>query len=375
MNSQIPTRRPTQQQRSGAPSQRPSVPSASAPSRGRGAMAVVLAVTVILLVISLVLLGVALFVDLSGDEPEPITPTAPSGNENDTPTPGNNKKPSYATVPSRSDYLIPNSASYQTVSGINSRHTILLDMDSYEAVAGLNPDTRICPASMTKVMTLLVACENLTSLTDKTTVSAKNVSYRENDLDGASGLSWKGGEVLSVEDLLYLIYFRSDTVACLTMADYISGGEAAFVELMNAKAKKLGLKDTHFTNTTGLLIEGEDYYTTCREMAMIMAYAMDNPLAKKVMMQTGAWYLPKGSPVEYIRPTWMTERFGGNGSLETVTIKAAKTGWETEPGYCLVSYAEGKNGKSYINVIVANSVIKKEQSTSDVKAIYKTYAK
>ena len=373
MNSQIPTRRPTQQQRSGAPSQRPSVPSASAPSRGRGAMAVVLAVTVILLVISLVLLGVALFVDLGTDEPEPITPTAPSGNENDTPTPGNNKKPSYATVPSRSDYQIPNSASYQTVSGIDSRYTILLDMDSYEALAGLNPDTRICPASMTKVMTLLVACENLTSLTDSVTVSQESVTYQANH--GASGLSWTGGESLKVEDLLYLIYFRSDTVACLTMADYISGSEAAFVELMNAKAQKLGLKDTHFTNTTGLQIDGEEYYTTCREMAMIMAYAMDNPLAKKVMVQSGAWYLPKGAPVEYVRPTWMTDRFGGNGSLDTVTIKAAKTGWESEPGACLVSYAEGKNGKNYINVIVGGGGLSASKSTSDVKAIYKTYAK
>ena len=114
---------------------------------------------------------------------------------------------------------------------------------------------------------------------------------------------------------------------------------------------------------------------------MIMAYAMDNPLAEKIMTQTGAWYLPKGSPVEYIRPTWMTDRFGGNGKLDTVTIKAAKTGWEEKPGACLVSYAEGNNGKKYINVIVGSDGsgggvgLSAKDSTSDVKTIYKTYAK
>jgi D-alanyl-D-alanine carboxypeptidase (penicillin-binding protein 5/6) len=226
---------------------------------------------------------------------------------------------------------------------------------------------------MTKVMTLLVACENVKFLSDQVTVSTEAVSYQARN--EASGLAWTGGETLTVEDLLYLIYFRSDTVACLTMADYISGSEAEFVKLMNAKAQKLGLKDTHFTNTTGLKLEGEDYYTTCREMAMIMAYAMDNPLAKQVMVQSGAWYLPESAPVEYVRPTWMTDRFGGKGELDTVTIKAAKTGWEDEPGACLVSYAEGSNGKKYIHVIVGGGGLSASKSTADVKEIYKTYAK
>ena len=373
MNLQHPTQKPPQQAR------RQSVPQNKQMSKPDKfslvkAMVLVLMVTIALLVISLLLLGVALLITLGEDSPEPVSPPTLSGNQDDTPTSENNKKPgNYATIPSRSDYLIPNSASYQTVSGIKSQYTSLLDRDSYEAVAGLNPDTRICPASMTKVMTLLVACENITSLTAKATVSSEAVTYQANR--GASGLPWTGGETLSVEDLLYLIYFRSDTVACLTMAEYISGSEAKFVELMNAKAKEIGLKNTYFTNTTGLKIDGEDYYTTCREMAMIMAYAMDNSLAKKIMTQTGAWYLPKGSPVEYVRPTWITDRFGGNGTLDTVTIKAAKTGWEDEPGACLVSYAEGGNGKKYIQVIVGGNGLSAKDSTADVKAIYKTYAK
>ncbi|MBQ9086364.1 MAG: D-alanyl-D-alanine carboxypeptidase [Clostridia bacterium] len=377
MNQQIPTRQPSRSpQRSQpprTPNQRQYVPRQKSVKIGLAStMIVVFVITLILLVISLVLLCVALAVD-GEDKPAAIEPMGNAQQEEVSNTPTGSKKPLYSTVPSRSDYFIENSSSYQTVSGIDSEYTILLDLSSYEAVAGLNADTRICPASMTKIMTLLIACENITSLTEKVTVSAASVTYQANH--GASGLAWTGGEVLSVEDLLYLIYFRSDTVACLTMAEYLAGSEANFVSMMNQKAEKLGLRDTYFTNSTGLKISGENYYTTCREMAMIMAYALDNPLAKKVMTQTGSWYLPESAPVEYVRPTWVTDRFAGNAVLDTVTIKAAKTGWEDEPGACLVSYAESGNGKQYINVIVGGNGLSATKSTADVKAIYKNYAK
>lgn len=331
----------------------------------------IFAVTVLLLIISLSLLVVALIVD-GEKEPEPITPSGNSSQEESPDLPAGSKGPLYPTVPSRSDYTIKNATSYKTVTDLQSQHTILLDLDSYEAIAGLNPDTRICPASMTKVMTLLVACERVTSLSERVTVSTEAVTYQRDH--GASGLPWVGGESLRVEDLLYLIYFRSDTVACLTVAEHLAGGEAAFVELMNQKVNELGLKNTHFTNTTGLDLDGEEYYTTCREMAIIMAYALDNPLANKIMNQTGSWYLPDGSPAESIRPTWITDRFGGNAKLDTVTIHAAKTGWESEPGACLVSYAVSESGKRYINVIVGGGGLSGTASTADVRRIYKTYA-
>ena len=371
MNQMIPRQKPQPPQKRGVaprPPQGGKNPKATALAR---ALPWVLATTILLLIISLSLLVVALIVDGETD-PDPIQPVGNSSQKEEPNTPTGSNGALYPTVPTRSDYTIENAASYQTITELQSQYTILLDLDSYEAVAGLNADQRICPASMTKVMTLLVACEQVTSLTERVTVSAEAVTYQRDH--GASGLAWKGGETLSVEDLLYLIYFRSDTVACLTVAEHLAGGEAAFVKLMNERAEALGLKNTHFTNTTGLDLDGEEYYTTCRDMATIMAYALDNPLASKIMNQTGSWYLPDGSPAETIRPTWVTDRFGGNAKLDTVTIRAAKTGWESEPGACLVSYAVSESGKRYINVIVGGGGLSATASTADVKRIYRTYA-
>ncbi len=332
---------------------------------------IILAVTVILLVISLITLGVALAVTGGGDKEGDPAP-APDSSEGDAPA--GTTTGGVATLPTRSSYLVGDSSSYATPHDITSKYVILVDMESYEAIAGVRADTKICPASMTKVMTLLVACENLRSLNDTVTVSKESVNYRK-EHDG-SGLDWKGGEVLRVEDLLYLVFCRSDTVASLELANYIAGSEAAFVDMMNAKVDALGLQNTRFANATGLYFSGQEYYSTCREIAAIMAYAMDNPLAKKVMTQTGDWYLPSGSPVKSIKPTWLTDRFGGKAGLNTVTIQAAKTGWETSPGACLVSYATGnETGKAYIMVVVGGNGLSATQNTKDVKSVYQEFAR
>ena len=167
----------------------------------------------------------------------------------------------------------------------------------------------------------------------------------------------------------------SPTVASITLAEYVAGSESAFVKMMNEKAAEIGCKNTRFSNSTGLYFDGEEYYSTCRDMAMIMAYALDNPLAKKVMTQTGDWYLPKTAPVESIKATWLTDRFASKPKLDTVTIKGAKTGYETAPGACLVSYAvSNSGGGEYIMVIVGGNKLGSSASTADVKAIYKEYA-
>jgi D-alanyl-D-alanine carboxypeptidase len=111
-------------------------------------------------------------------------------------------------------------------------------------------------------------------------------------------------------------------------------------------------------------------------MAVIMAHALDNSLAKRIMTLTGDWYLPSTAPVEKVKATWLTDRFGGKATLDTVTVKGAKTGWETSPGACLVSYAQSNGGgKEYVMVIVGGNGLSAKSSTSDVKNIYKEYAR
>ena len=300
-----------------------------------------------------------------------------------------NKTPLYPTVATRSNYLPASSdASQQIGDAIQSNNSILVELGSYQAIAEKGADVKIYPASMTKVMTLVIACENLTSLTKKLTVTQEAIDYKR--AQGGSGLLVDSslGDAFTVEDLLYILSYDSDTIACLLLAKEIAGSEEAFVEMMNAKARELGLENTHFVNSTGL--HNEEHYSTCRDMAAIMAYALDNTLARRILLSTEdkkfVAYKGNTDTVEvnyYGSPDWYQvgggSRFKGNVKLNTVTVKGGKTGYTDEAGVCLVTYAESNStGKCYINVIVGKpkgSGVTESVSTADVKLIYNTYAK
>ena len=289
---------------------------------------------------------------------------------------GGGKKPLSATVPTRSDYVSTKGANVAYVTDeIESNNTILVELGNYTSKAEKGADTKIYPASMTKVMSLLVACENLTSLKKMLKVSEEVATYSEKV--GGSGVGLKVGEELSVEALLYLASYMSDTIAILTLAEYIAGSEQAFVAMMNNKARELGLTNTKFANCTG--IHDTNNYTTCREMAAIMAYSLDNSLCKKLLTSY------EGYPIStniheslVIYSGWYSQRFSDNPRLKTVTVTGGKTGYTDESGMCLVSYAVSRStGKEYINVIVGKpkgNGLTAAKSTTDVKTIYNTYA-
>ena len=277
------------------------------------------------------------------------------------------------TVPKRSSYISSTASNVARITDqIRSNNVILVDLDSYTSVAEKSADKRIYPASMTKVMSLLVACENLKSLKTTLTVTQETVDYMNKM--GGSGLGLKVGEKVSTQDLLYLTAYQSDTVAIIMLANHIAGSEAKFVELMNAKARALNLGNTHFSNCTGL--HAEDNYTTCREMAAIFAYALENPLCKELLTSYNAYSLG-GKYTLY--SSWYSGRFNDNPRLATVTVKGGKTGYIDESGFCLVSYAESRSsGKKYIQVIVGQpkgSGLTEDLSVKDIKYVYNTYAK
>ena len=293
-----------------------------------------------------------------------------------------NGDPIYPTTPSRSDYLSKRSAGAVTFTNeIKSNNTILVDLESYTSTVEKGADARIYPASMTKVMTLLVVCENVTNLTEKLTVTEEMVKYKENN-DG-SGENFAAGEALTVKDFIYLIIYDSNTIACQILAEHIAGSEAAFVAMMNAKADALGLDGTHFENATGLY--HENHYSTCREIAAIMAYALDNTLAKNVLCSFNGYPIKvydsdSGKSVRSLTvyTDWYSGRFHDNAKLKTVTVKGGKTGYVDESGISLVSYAETPEGKGYINVIVGKPKgegLSANDSTAEVKYIYNNYAK
>ena len=305
-----------------------------------------------------------------------------NGNNTSGGSSGGSSSPLYPTTPSRSNYVSASDEGTAKLSNeIRSQSTILVELDGYTALAEKNADARVYPASMTKVMTLLVVCENITDISKQLTVTQEMVDYRQSH--DASGTNFAAGEAVTAKDFMYLVIYDSDTTACLALAQHIAGSEEAFVDMMNRKAESLGLTNTHFANVTGLY--DENHYTTCREMAAIMAYAMENEMARtilssyeyypvtsynassgEVQKEFGAWQ------------DWYSGRFSDNPRLSKVTVKAGKTGYIDESGISLVTYAESSDGKAYVNVIVGQPKgggVSAEISTSEVKYIYNNYVK
>ena len=261
---------------------------------------------------------------------------------------------------------------------IRSDNVILVDLDTYESIAEKAADEIMYPASMTKVMTLLVACENVKSLKTKLTVTKDICDYAAK-MGGSGFLSGKNnlGDKLTVEALLYLISYKSDTIASIMIARHVAGSEEEFVELMNSKAKSLKLSNTNFDNCTGL--HSDDNYTTCREMAAIMAYALENPLCNELLTSTAAYKIRvESNDYTLWGPSWYLERFSEKPNLQTVKVCGGKTGYIDESGFCLVSYAKSKTtGKRYIQVIVGEpkgSGLTESISTEEVKRVYNNYA-
>ena len=349
---------------------------------------IILTVTIILLV-SFTIAFFAVFAkqsagnnvndDFQGNSPSSnLTPNSPSSNTSQKPNSiigggvsiGGNSVGK--TVPKRSSYISSVSSSVANLGDqIRSDNVILIDLDTYQSIAEKSADTQIYPASMTKVMSLLVACENLKSLKTKLTVTKEITDYAQQM--GGSGIGLKVGDELTTQDLLYLTAYSSDTVAVIMLANHVAGSEANFVAKMNEKARALKLSNTHFDNCTGLY--SENNYTTCREMAAIMAYALEHPLCRELLTSYNA-YSVAGKYTIY--SSWYSGRFNNNPRLRTVTVKGGKTGYIDESGFCLVSYAEGKSsGKRYIQVIVGEpkgSGLTEELSVKDIKYVYDNYA-
>lgn len=270
---------------------------------------------------------------------------------------------------------------------IKSGHTILVELTGNSSVAEKGADVKIYPASMTKVMTLLVACENARDPNARITVTQEMVQYQQEM--GASGImGFSAGESVTVEDALFLVNYNSDTIACLMLAEYVAGGEAEFVELMNKKARDIGLTGTNFVNCTGLY--DAEHYTTCREMAAIMACALQNEAARKVLTSYKGYTVDiyssataTSSRTSTTYAAWYSGRLGDNawaGNGSDVKIIGGKTGYEDIPTYCFVT--AGKNtetGTEYVCVTVGRSdkdqpKVTEKQNTNDTKVLYQKYA-
>ncbi|MBQ7910250.1 MAG: D-alanyl-D-alanine carboxypeptidase [Clostridia bacterium] len=261
---------------------------------------------------------------------------------------------------------------------IDAAHAALADLSTGKIIASRKADEIIYPASMTKVMTLIVVVENLPDedcLKDEITVSED--IYEQMKAAGSSGIGMVAGEKMTVESLLYALMLKSDGIAACELARYVAGSVEDFVELMNQKAEKMGLSNTHFENPTGLF--HQNHRSTAREIASIMAYAMNMKLCRKILL-TQSYVAPcvgaDGQKFNYNLYHNLTvtqfERVPDN-QPDTVKVAAGKTGFTDESRYCLVTYAESSDGHGYVCVTAEGASY--NTCISDYINIYNTYAK
>lgn len=205
-------------------------------------------------------------------------------------------------------------------------------------------DSKIYPASMTKVMTLIVVSENIDKMPQTYTFGFEmlNRLYMEE----ASVAGFLEGETVDVEDLMYGLVLPSGADAAEALAIMVAGSNEEFAKLMNEKCQELGLKYTHFTNPTGLY--DEEQYTTPSEMAMIMEYAMKDETRAKVL---GTYQYKTKATAQHPEGIQLTStmysRIYGN-EAPGVLVTGGKTGYTNEAGSCLVSYAVTNKGNAYV---------------------------
>lgn len=221
---------------------------------------------------------------------------------------------------------LPHVVADRTPLDLTAKSALAYDLTTNKVLVAKNPDTRLPMASLTKIMTAIIALEN-PKLPDSYTV-------RPQDLVGEDSMGLSAGESLTLSDLLYGLVLHSGNDAAETLADNFPGGRQAFITAMNEKAAALGLQNTHFTNPTGLEGDGNQY-TTAADLLVLTRFALQQfPLFDKVVA-TFDYTIPA-------TPTHAVFYLENETNLLTSYpgVQGVKTGYTPEAGLCLVTYLD-----------------------------------
>ncbi|MDQ0270562.1 D-alanyl-D-alanine carboxypeptidase family protein [Cytobacillus purgationiresistens] len=229
-------------------------------------------------------------------------------------------------------------------SGLYSKNAILVSMDG-SALMEKNKDEQIPPASLTKIMTAIIAIENSTDLNAKVTLPGQLFTelYEAN----ASIAGFLPNEEAAVIDLLYGVMLPSGAEASTGLANHIAGSEENFVHLMNEKAKELEMNQTHFMNVTGL--HDRNHYSSVADISKLLSYAIKNDIFKEIFTSQSYATSPSNHHPDGL--TFMNSMFNKivSYSFDNGEIIGGKTGYTEQAGLCLASLAT-INGHEYILV-------------------------
>lgn len=221
--------------------------------------------------------------------------------------------------------------------GLNAKSAILMEESTGNILYENNPDERLPIASVTKVMTMLLIMEAVDSgkinLDDMVTVSENAMSY------GGSTMFLETGEQLTVNDMLKGIAVASANDGCVAMAEHLAGNESAFVDIMNEKAKELGMENTHFMNTNGL--DEDDHYSSARDVAIMSRELMKH---ETIFNYTSIWMdTLRGGKFQLANTNKLIRFYDGANGLKTGS---------TSKALCCLSAAAKRNDMQLIAVVL-----------------------
>jgi D-alanyl-D-alanine carboxypeptidase len=241
---------------------------------------------------------------------------------------------------------------------VNSEAALVMEASTGAILYSKNPHETYYPASITKILTTLLAIEN-SSLNETVTFSKKAVY--DVDLD-SSRIGIDVGEKLTMEQSLYGVMLESANEVSYAVAEHVSGTVDAFSDLMNKRAKELGCMDSNFTNPHGL--PDENHYTSVYDMALIAKAAINNETFKKIT-NTRTYVIPPTNIQEETRYLANHHKFI-KGDMSFDGAIGGKTGYTSKAKYTLVTFAE-REGMTLISVIMYCDTIANEYA--DTKAL------
>lgn len=240
---------------------------------------------------------------------------------------------------------------------INSRIGIIYDRKSGRIIWGKNENKKSAMASTTKIMTCIVVIENA-NLNAEVKVSAKAAGT------GGSRLELKKDDKITIKDLLYGLMLRSGNDAAVALAEYVGKDKEGFANLMNKKAKELGLKDTHFVTPHGL--DDPEHYTTAYELAKIADYALKNEMFAKIV----------GTKEHTININGYAKQLCNTNELLGYLqgVSGVKTGFTNNAGRCLVT-SVNRNDFEIITVVLGADTkkIRTADSINLIEYAYENY--
>lgn len=253
--------------------------------------------------------------------------------------------------------IIPVSASEIN---IKSNNAVLYNLNDNRIIYEKNKDQRVSIASLTKLMTALVAIEHINDLNEKVTFNKSD--YEKLAKQDASGSSLKKDKTYTYEDLLYGLILESGADCANALARLTLKTEENFVAEMNKKAKELGMNNTSFANPIGL--DSKTNYSTVNDIAILLKEDLKNKDLKRIIT-TLHYTLTDNTKIDHTIYYYMDKY-----KIEAPYIKGGKTGYELKSGYALASIAE-QNGTTLM--LITSKAKEKPDHVTDAKNIYNYY--